>query len=63
MNIKSSKKKITFRNLDTNYILLCLDEQIRWLHNGVPVDPDQRGDVRIANGQLSIKVRTAKRHR
>lgn len=48
-----------FFNCKTN---IGKDEQIQWLHNGVVVDPEQRSDVRIANGQLSIKVRTAKRH-
>lgn len=45
------------------YMYLCTDEQIYWLHDGVPVEPVQRPDVRITSGQLSIKVRTAKRHR
>ncbi|XP_023345081.1 interference hedgehog [Eurytemora carolleeae] len=39
------------------------DEEIYWLHNGHQLDPSKRSDVRISNGQLSIKIRTAKRHR
>ncbi|XP_023348919.1 uncharacterized protein LOC111717658, partial [Eurytemora carolleeae] len=38
------------------------DEEIYWLHNGHQLDPSKRSDVRISNGQLSIKIRTAKRH-
>jgi len=49
-----------FFNCKTN---IGKGEEIYWLHNGIPVDPAQRSDVRISNGQLSIKVRSAKRHR
>lgn len=38
-------------------------QQIRWLHNGVILDSSQRSDIKITNGQLSIKVRTSKRNR
>lgn len=38
-------------------------QQIRWLHNGIILDSSQRSDIKISNGQLSIKVRTSKRNR
>jgi len=37
------------------------DQKIRWLHNGVLLDPSQRSDIKITNGQLSIKVRNKRR--
>lgn len=49
-----------FFNCKTN---IGKGEKIYWLYNGLTIDPAHRSDVRISNGQLSIKVRTAKRHR
>lgn len=49
-----------FFNCKTN---IGKGEKIYWLYNGLTIDPAHRSDVRINNGQLSIKVRTAKRHR
>ena len=40
-----------------------LDQKIRWLHNGVSLDAQKRKDIRISNGQLSIKIKTSRRHR
>ena len=46
-----------FFNCKTN---IGKGQRIRWLHNGVLLDPAQRSDIKISNGQLSIKVRNSR---
>ena len=37
-------------------------QKIKWLHNGVLLNPDNRRYIKINNGQLSIKLRKSRRH-
>ena len=38
------------------------EQKIRWLHNGVVLDPKKRRDIRISNGQLEVIVKNHTRH-